>query len=221
MIHTLLSRVWDTVSRLKTLIAVVGLLYIASIGAGIVAWRLMPTAWPDSLTKQERDKNEQIEKVFGRFREPVREGQWGAVLTASGLVFLINLFADFSQLTVLSILIVPASFLGLTGWMQGMSLAQIHGSSFLSVFLYLFMESLEWITYPLATVAGLNVGLSALLPKRQATNSRWLAFKQAWRDAGSLYLVITVILAVQAVCEIFYVRQVLLHGGSGVPLAPY
>jgi hypothetical protein len=203
------------------LIAVVGLLYVASVGAGIATGRLMPTAWPDNLTKEEQNKNEQIEKVFGRFREPVREGQWSAVLTASGLVFLLNLFGDFSQFTVLSILIVPASFLGLAGWMQGMSLAQIHGSSFFSVFLYLFMGSLEWITYPLATVAGLNVGLSALFPKRQDTASRWLAFKQAWRDAGRLYLLIAMILAVQAVCEILYVRQVLLHGGSGVPLAPY
>ena len=67
MIHTLLSRVWDTVLRLKTLIAVVGLLYVASIGAGIVTWRLMPTAWPDNLTKKEQNKNEQIEKVFGWF----------------------------------------------------------------------------------------------------------------------------------------------------------
>ena len=221
MIRTLLSRIGETVSRLKTLIAVVGLLYVASVGAGIVTGRLMPTAWPDNLTKEEQNKNEQIEKVFGRFREPVREGQWSAVLTASGLVFLLNLSGAFSQFTVFSVLIVPASFLGLAGWMQGMSLAQIHGSSFFSVFLYLFMGSLEWITYPLATVAGLNVGLSALFPKRQATTSRWLAFKQAWRDAGRLYLLIAMILTVQAVCEILYVRQVLLHGGSGVPLAPY
>lgn len=221
MIRTLLSRIGETVSRLKTLIAVVGLLYVASVGAGIVTGRLMPAASPDSLSKGEEKRVEQIEKVFGRFREPVREGQWSAVLTASGLVFLLNLSGAFSQFTVLSILIVPASFLGLAGWMQGMSLAQIHGSSFFSVFLYLFMGSLEWITYPLATVAGLNVGLSALFPKRQATTSRWLAFKQAWRDAGRLYLLIAMILAVQAVCEILYVRQVLLHGGSGVPLAPY
>jgi hypothetical protein len=67
MIRTLPSQVWDTVSRLKTLIAVVGLLYVASIGAGIVTWRLMPTAWPDNLAKEEQNKNEQIEKVFGRF----------------------------------------------------------------------------------------------------------------------------------------------------------
>ena len=66
-VHTMLSRVWNTVSRLKTLIAVVGLLYVASVGAGVVTWRLMPTAWPDSLTKAEQNKNEQIEKVFGRF----------------------------------------------------------------------------------------------------------------------------------------------------------
>ena len=217
----MLSRVWDTVSRLKMLMVVVGLLYAASIGAGIVTWRLMPTAWPDNLTKEEQNKNEQVENIFGRFREPVREGRFGAVLTASGLVFLINLFGVFSQFTVLATLILPAPFLGVAGWMQGMSLAQIHGSSFFSVFLYLAMGSLEWITYPLATVAGLNVGLSVLFPKRQATTSRWLAFKQAWRDAGRLYLVIAMILAVQAVCEIFYVRQVLLHGGSGVPLAPY
>ena len=221
MISKPLSRVWGTVSRLKTLMVVVGLLYAASIGAGIVTWRLMPTAWPDNLAKEEQNKVEQIKRIFGRFREPVREGQWSAVLTASGLVFLLNLSGAFSQFTVLSILIVPASFLGLAGWMQGMSLAQIHGSSFFSVFLYLFMGSLEWITYPLATVAGLNVGLSALFPKRQGTASRWLAFKQAWRDAGMLYLLIAMILTVQAVCEILYVRQVLLHGGSGVPLAPY
>ena len=221
MINTLLSQVWGTVSRLKTLMVVVGLLYVTSIGAGIVTWRLMPTAWPESLTKEEQNKNEQIEKVFGRFREPVREGQLGAVLTAIGLLFLVNLFGAFSQFTVFSVLIVPASFLGLAGWMQGMSLAQIHGSSLISVFLFLLMGSLEWITYPLATVAGLNVGLSVLFPKRQATPSRWIAFKQAWRDAGRLYLLIAMILAVQAICEILYVRQVLLHGGSGVPLAPY
>ena len=221
MIRTLLARVWDTVLRLKTLIAVVGLLYVASVGVGIVTGRLMPAASPDSLAKEEEKKLEQIEKIFGRFREPVREGQRSAVLTASGLVFLLNLFGDFSQFTVLSILIVPASFLGLAGWMQGMSLAQIHGSSFLSVFLFLVMGSLEWITYPIATVAGLNLGLSVLFPKRQATTSRWLAFKQAWRDAGRLYLLIAMILAVQAICEILYVRQVLLHRGTAVPLAPY
>ena len=216
-----MSRVWDTVVRLKTLLVVVGLLYLASIGAGAVTARLLPATLREGLAKQEEQQLAQVEKIFGRFREPVREGRWSAILTASGLVFLLNTVGAFSQFTVLSVLIVPASFLGLTGWLQGMALAQLHGSSFFSVFLFVVMGSLEWITYPLATVAGLNIGLSVLSPKRQGTASRWLAFKQSWCDAGKLYVLIAMILAVQAVCEIFYVQQVLWHGGTGIPLAPY
>ncbi len=221
MNNTMMSRVRETVARLKTLIVVVGLLYVASIGGGLVTAGRMPATVRDGLAKQDEQKSVQTEKVFGRFREPMRAGQWSAILTASALVLFLNLVCDFSQFTVFGVLIVPAAFLGLAGWIQGMSFAQLHGSSFLSVFLYLAMGSLEWISYPLATVAGLNVGLSALFPKRQATTSRWLAFKHAWGDAGRLYLLIVLMLAVQAVCEIFYVRQVLLHGGTGVPLAPY
>ena len=75
----------------------------------------------------------------------------------SGLVFLINLLGDFIQFTVLSILIVPACFtLGLGGWMQGIGLAGVHASSGLSLGLFLLMGGLEWITYVLATVAGVN-----------------------------------------------------------------
>ncbi len=83
------------------------------------------------------------------------------------------------------------------------------------------MVGLEWITYVLATAAGVNIGLSALMPKRQSAETRWLAFKRAWSEAGRLYLVIIGILAVQAVFEMLYVRKVLLMGGSGVPLMPY
>ena len=140
----------------------------------------------------------------------------------SGLVFLINLLGDFIQFTVLSILIVPACFtLGLGGWMQGIGLAGVHASSGLSLGLFLLMGGLEWITYVLATVAGVNIGLSLLMPKRQAAETRWLAFKRAWGDAGRIYLLIAGILAVQAVFEMLYVRKVLLMGGSGVPLMPY
>jgi len=219
---SLLPRVWDTVSRVKTLIVVVGLLYIACIGGGVATGRLMPAAWQDSLARLEKQQSAQIENVFGRFREPVREGQWDTILACSGLVFLLNLFGDLTQFTVLSILIVPAFFtLGLGGWLQGISLAGVHASSGLSMGLFLLMGGLEWITYVLATVAGVNIGLSVLMPQRQAAETRGLAFKRAWGEAGRLYLVIIGILAVQAVFEMLYVRKVLLMGGSGVPLMPY
>ena len=105
--------------------------------------------------------------------------------------------------------------------MQGTGLAGIHGSSLLSVVLFLLMAILEWSTYVIATAAGVNIGLSVIFPKKQGVSSRWQAFKCAWVDAGRLYMIIVLILAIQAVFEILYVRKVLLMGGSGIPLMPY
>lgn len=105
--------------------------------------------------------------------------------------------------------------------MQGVSLAQFQASSSLSLFLFLVMGGLEWLTYPLATVAAVNVGLSVLWPKWQNVPSRWSALRLAWSDTQRLYLLIATILLVQAVFEILYVRKVLLMGGTGVPLMPY
>lgn len=222
MKDTLPSRVGNTCLRLKTLIVLVGLLYVACIGGGLVTSRVMPENLRAAFAKQDERQSAQIEKVFGRFREPVREGRWGAIAACSGLVFLVNLLGDFIQFTVLSILIVPAFFtLGLGGWVQGIGLSGVHASSELSLFLFLLMGGLEWITYVLATVAGVNIGLSVLVPKRQAAATRWLAFKRAWGDAARLYILIIGILALQAVFEMLYVRKVLLLGGSGVPLQPY
>jgi len=73
----------------------------------------------------------------------------------------------------------------------------------------------------LAAAAGFNVGLSVLWPKWQNTASRRSALGLAWRDTRRLFLLIAAILLVQAILEMLHVRQVLLHGGSGVPLAPY
>jgi hypothetical protein len=208
--------------RLRKLIVVVALFYAACIGAGVVTGRVMPERLRAMLVERDAQSAQAIEKVFGRFREPVREGHWGTIAACSGLVFLFNLFGDFFQFTLLSILIVPAAFtLGLGGWLQGIGLADVHASSGLSLGLFLLVGGLEWITYALAAVAGLNIGLCILFPKRQGVSARWPAFKLAWRDAGRLYIIIALILAVQAVVEILYVRKVLLMGGTAVPLTPY
>ncbi len=216
------SRVASTFKRLRVLIVVIGGLYFACIGGGVATSSLMPERLRVAFAAQEERSSQSVERIFGRFREPVREGRWGIMAACSGLVFLINLLADFIQFTLLSILIVPPVFtLGVGGWLQGISLAGVHASSGLSLVLFLVMGGLEWITYVLATAGGVNIGLSVLMPQRQAADTRWLAFKRAWGEAGRLYLAIIGILAVQAVFEMLYVRKVLLMGGSGVPLMPY
>ncbi|MFA5865851.1 MAG: stage II sporulation protein M [Phycisphaerae bacterium] len=218
----MLLAVWKTFKQLKWVLIGIGILYILSVAAGLATSHFGPKAFRSYEEKADETQKAQVEKIFGKFRQPLREGQLGTIAICSGLVFTLNLLGDFVQFTLSSILIVPIAFsLLLGGWMQGMGLAGIHGSSFLSVFLFLLMGFLEWVTYVIATAAGANIGLSVIFPKRQGVSSRWQAFKHAWGDAGRLYLIIVLLLAVQAVFEILYVRKVLLMGGSGVPLMPY
>jgi len=212
----------ETLIKLKRLTLILLLMYIVSIAGGIGTHYAGSTGIASFVEKQSQDSLEAIESIFGRFREPVRNGHLGAIISCSLIVFAINILGNFSSFTLPGIFIVPVAVtLLFGGWIQGISLGGIQASSFTSLFLYLSMGSLEWITYVIATVAGVNIGLSVLMPKRQNTTSRWKAFKLAWRDAGRLYIIIFIILAFQAVFEILYVRKVLQTGGTGVPLVPY
>lgn len=218
----MLTNTLETVIKLKRLTLILLLMYVVSIVAGIVTHYAGGASIASFVEKQSQGSLEAIENIFGRFREPVRNGHLGAIVLCSLIVFTLNTLGNISGFTLPGIFIVPVVvtlFLG--GWIQGISLGGIRASSFTSLFLYLSMGCLEWITYVIATVAGVNIGLSVLIPKRQDTTSRWKAFKLAWRDAGQLYIIILIILAFQAVFEILYVRKVLQMGGTGVPLAPY
>lgn len=218
----MLANTLETVIKLKRLTLILLLMYVVSIVAGIVTRHAGGESIASFVEKLSQGSLEGIENIFGRFREPVRNGHLGAIVLCSLIVFTLNTLCNISSFTLPGIFIVPVVvtlFLG--GWIQGVSLAGIRASSFTSLFLYLSMVCLEWITYVIATVAGFNIGLSVLIPKRQDTTSRWKAFKLAWRDAGRLYIIIFIILAFQAVFEILYIRKVLQMGGTGVPLVPY
>ncbi|MBI5095190.1 MAG: hypothetical protein HZB26_22495 [Candidatus Hydrogenedentes bacterium] len=165
-------------------------------------------------------RNEHIEMVFGRFRDGVREGQLGALASAALVLFAINLFALIAW-TVACAFIVPLASLFFGAWAVGIDLPGLHGSSFLSVFLLLIVVGVEWVTIVLSAAAGTSIGLATICPARVGCSSRWPAFKRASTQAMNLYVVILAILAIQTVVEILYVRQVLLMGGTGVPLAPY
>ena len=221
----MLSNICKTLTRLKRLFLIIALLYITSVAAGLIthySGSEIFTLFVSIVEKSDQTGNPQVERIFGRFRQRVRDGHFGAIALCSFVVFTINTLGNFINFTLAGILIFPIALtLLFGGWMQGISLAGIHASSFLSVFLFLSMCCLEWVTYVIASVAGVNIGLSVVSPKRQGTTSRWKAFKLAWRDAGRLYVIILIILAFQAVFEILYVRKVLLMGGSGVPLTPY
>ncbi|MCU0913157.1 MAG: hypothetical protein MUC88_01170 [Planctomycetes bacterium] len=203
------------------LIIGVGLLYAGAIVLGLILGH-MGGPMVELAQRLGESGAEGVERVFGRFREPVREGDIMALALGSLLVFSLNMLGNITHFTLPGVLLLPGlGFLLFSGWLTGVSLTGLQASSLASYGWYLVMVLLELATYVLALSAGLNVGLSLLLPARQQVPSRLRAFGLAWRDAYRLYRIIAVVLAFQAVLEILYVRQVLVRGGTGVPLTPY
>lgn len=216
----MLRNVQESLRKHSRLIALIALGFALSLLAGMVTAKWGPESITSWITEDEATANEQVEMIFGRFRESVREGEPGTMALCVLIVFGLNTLGAITRSTS-TLFIFPLAFLFFNGWTIGIGLPGLHGSSFLSVFLFLLMVGLEWITYVLSAAAGTSIGLAVLFPKRVERSTRWSAFKHALSQAGSLYVVIVVILGAQAVFEILYVRKVLLMGGTGVPLMPY
>jgi uncharacterized membrane protein SpoIIM required for sporulation len=144
------------------------------------------------------------------------------IARAAALLIAMNLVASVLSFTLLNVLVLPVLFSLLAcGYMQGRMLGRVEASSRLSLALFVGVGVLEWGTYVLATTAGANVGLSLVWPARQGVSSHWRAAHLALVDAGALYLLIFVLLAVQSVAEVLYMRAVLRRGGALVPLRPW
>ncbi len=61
---------------------------------------------------------------------------------------------------------------------------------------------LEMGAFVFAAAAGINTSLSTAYPRRCRVRNKIAAFKMAWMDAASLYIIVTVLLAVAATWEI-------------------
>lgn len=220
-----MASIWASVAKTKWVLLTLAVLYAAAITLG---WTMASVegGWVTRIREvqeaREAHAAEAVEKVFGRFRESVREGKIGTIALCAAIIFSINLLGSVANFALPGILVVPlVGTLLLGGWSIGLGLGGTQASSSLSLLLFYAMAGMEWATYVVASAAGANIGLSLMFPKRQGTNSRAGAFRLALADAGRLYVVIACILIVQAVTEILYVRKILLMGGTGVPLGPY
>jgi uncharacterized membrane protein SpoIIM required for sporulation len=60
---------------------------------------------------------------------------------------------------------------------------------------------LELGAYVFSAAAGIHLSLSAVFPKRQGLDSRRAAFKQAWKDAAYVYVIVVLLLALGAIWE--------------------
>ncbi len=60
---------------------------------------------------------------------------------------------------------------------------------------------LELGAYVFSAAAGINISLSSFFPNRYQVKSRWVAFKKAWKDAGRIYVIVIILLALGAIWE--------------------
>jgi uncharacterized membrane protein SpoIIM required for sporulation len=60
---------------------------------------------------------------------------------------------------------------------------------------------LELGAYVFSATAGINLSLSSIFPKRYSTENRKIAFRQACKDAGRLYIIVVILLLFGAIWE--------------------
>jgi len=60
---------------------------------------------------------------------------------------------------------------------------------------------LELGAYVFSATAGINLSLSSIFPNRYFSESRKIAFKEALKDAGRLYIIVVILLILGAIWE--------------------
>ncbi|MFA5858705.1 MAG: hypothetical protein WC955_06530 [Elusimicrobiota bacterium] len=196
-------------------------LYILCVLVGMLLKKQLPKKFVEFIHNADTGKAGQTEKIFGKYREGVKEGKPVVMLKCAGIVFVMNMFGNLMN-TFFCIFVLPIVLtLIYTGVVQGIAFTEIKkGTTRWSGILYIIIGGLEWLTYPLAYYAGLLIPAAVFFGIFDITLMIG-NLVAAGVDMLKVYLIITVVLFIQAPLELLYVRKVLQSGGSGIPLEPY
>lgn len=187
---------------MRVLVVLVALLYIGSYLAG---WYLIsiksPIAVEISRGLQESVLTQQP------FTSILQSLQGGELLKAILVTFLVNLTTGAFLTTTLPGIVPLVGSLGtiavtvLRGFVVGITYPEVLSSSPAGFALGLGTMILELGAYVFSGAAGINIALAPILPRRYGTQSRWMAFKMAWKDAAKIYLIVVILLALGAAWE--------------------
>ena len=143
----------------------------------------------------------QTEEPFKSISEAIIGGN---LILAILFTFLVNLtIGAFLTTTLVGVIFfIPILITVFRGWVIGIAYYGIFDTP-TSATLALGTLIFELGAYVFSGAAGINIGLSFIFPKRiYAALNRWEAFKEAWRDAARLYVIVIVLLALGAIWEI-------------------
>jgi len=197
-----LSAPIQAAKRMKTLLIVVALLYIASYVAG---WYLISVKSP--IAVQTSEAIGQAVLTQQPFTSIVGSLRGGELLSAILMTFLYNLTVGAFLTTTLPGIVPLIGVLGvaavtfLRGFVVGITYPEILASNPVGLALGMGTMILELGAYVFSGAAGVNIALAPILPRRYGVESRWAAFKMAWKDAARVFIIVIILLALGAIWE--------------------
>jgi hypothetical protein len=131
----------------------------------------------------------------------------GNLALAIAFTFLVNLsIGAFVYTTLIGVIPIlggvgSVAVTGLRGFVIGLTYYYAFKVSMGYTVVALGTLVLELGAYVFSAAAGINTSLSAVFPRRYQVESRWTAFKMAWKDAAKIYAIVVILLVLGAVWE--------------------
>jgi len=187
---------------MKILLVFVALLYV---GSYLVGWYLISIKSPIAVeTAQAITASVLTETPFTAIFQSL---QGGELLQAVLITFLLNLTSGALLTTTLPGIVPLVGALGtiaftlIRGFVIGVTYPEILASSAAGFALGFGTMILELGAYVFSGAAGIYIALAPIMPRRYGVQSRWIAFKTAWKDAARVYVIVVMLLALGAIWE--------------------
>ena len=196
------SQVVEAAKRIRILLLFVALLYV---GSYIVGWYLISVKSPVALQMAQLVSGAVLTQT--PFTTILQSLHGGDLVQAILVTFLLNLTSGaFLTTTLPGIipLVGAAGTIAITlfrGFAIGIIYPEILASSAAGFALGMGTLILELGAYVFSGAAGINIALAPILPGRYGVQSRWAAFKMAWKDAARIYVIVVILLVSGAVWE--------------------
>jgi len=199
---TIFGQAFQAAKRMRTELAFVAVLYVASYLAG---WYLISIKSPMAVqTAQGVTQSVLTETPFTTIAQYLRGGQLAqAILTTFVVNLTIGAFLTTTLPGVIPLVGVagPVGVTLIRGFVVGTVYPPILASSLGRFALGLGTMILELGAYVFSGAAGIHASLAPILPNRYGVQGRWAAFRKAWKDAVRIYIIVVTLLALGAIWE--------------------
>jgi hypothetical protein len=195
---------------MRILLLFVALLYVGSYLAG---WYLISISSPVAVETAQAISGSVLTET--PFTTIIQSLQRGELVQAVLITFLLNLASGAFLTTTLPGIIPLVGALGtititlFRGFIIGVTYPEILASSAVGFALGLGTMILELGAYVFSGAAGIYITLAPVMPRRYGVQSRWTAFKIAWKDTARIYVIVVILLALGAIWEMTGILLVL------------